>query len=832
PLPRFNSVLIAAPNGRIEEVIKQLKVLDAPTSPQMKPSSFSLKKASAQIVAQQLQNFYNTRYPNETQQQNLIRFSFDVASNSVIVQAGPQDTKDIAELVTMLDTKTSSAVNDLRVLRLKNAFADEIQQIIVQSFTASVVNSSANSQQLAGGAGGAGGINPNATGGLGGAGGGFGQQQQQQQFGQQNRQGAGGALNTLAGGNTGITTKTTSLRFYNSQNGQVTESGFLEDVHVIANARINSLVVAAPTTTMRLIEKLVEELDVPNVARADVKVFTLKRADAQATLSLISQLFAAGGAAGGGGNQFGGNQLGNLLGGNQFGGGNANQNQANRPLLTLTGAVADGAGLLNLRATVDIRTNTLIVAGSPTDLDTIRAIVARLEDAEATQLLTKVYKLRHASAADVQTAVFTFLQNKLSAESAAYQTVFQTIQRQVFIQPEPVSNTLLIGCAPQLFDEVVRLIEKVDAQPPQVYVQVLIAEVSLTNTQEFGVEVGLQSPILFTRSLTGGTGLGAGNPGFNFNTTAPLPNNTIDRGVVGFQGLGNLGVGRSGSTNVGGFVFSAAGDTFNLLIRALKAQGRVDVLSRPQLLLMDSQAGFFQVGQQFPILGNTTNNINGVVQAVTYVNTGVTMRVTPRINPDGKVLMRVEPQISAPSSTQVSLGNGTQATAIDTQALETTVLASDGETVVLGGLIRRTDQKTQAGIPWLSDLPYIGAAFRYRTQQLQRRELIFIVTPHIVRNDEDLRRVGAEEAKKMNWSLREAMDVHGHGYNVLSGQAAQHQNPAMYPTYCPPGANPYGSPMPNYGYGYGYGNTLAPSPNQTLPGGVVPDGIPSQSTPL
>ncbi|MGL4422567.1 MAG: hypothetical protein ACRCZF_18005, partial [Gemmataceae bacterium] len=112
------------------------------------------------------------------------------------------------------------------------------------------------------------------------------------------------------------------------------------------------------------------------------------------------------------------------------------------------------------------------------------------------------------------------------------------------------------------------------------------------------------------------------------------------------------------------------------------------------------------------------------------------------------------------------------------------------------------------------------------------RELIFIVTPHIVRNDEDLRRVGAEEAKKMNWSLREAMDVHGHGYNVLSGQAAQHQNPAMYPTYCPPGANPYGSPMPNYGYGYGYGNTLAPSPNQTLPGGVVPDGIPSQSTPL
>ena len=819
-LPRFNSILFAAPKSRVEAVMKEIKRFDVPNSPNMKPMGFPLKKASAQVVASQLQNFFNSRYPGETQQQSLIRITFDASSNTVYVQAGPADLKDIADIIANLDTKVSTAVNELRLFKLKNAFSDEISQILITALNAGVVNPNVAST----GSGATGLAQGTGVGGGGGLGlGGFGGQQaggggQFATAGGQN-QGAnragGGAFGTLTSSTSsnGLTTKTTSLRFYTSLNGQVVESGQLEDVHITSDTRINSVLVSAPEKTMRLIEKLIDELDVTSAAKSDVKVFTLKKSDATVTANTISQLFSAGTTTGGGGGQAGVNQL--LGGGGQTGvGGQA----GSRPLLTLTGAVADGANLLNLRISVDTRTNSLIVAGSSTDLDTIRAIVNRLEDAEAPQLLTKVYKLRYAAGADIQTALLGFLQNKFQQEATQFQTTFQTIQRNVNIVAEPVSNTLLISAAPQYFDEIVRLIEKLDSAPPQVYVQVIIAEVTLRNNQEFGVEIGIQSPVLFMRSSTGAT---PGSPGYNFNTTAPLPNSTVaNSGVVGFQGLGNLGVGRAGTSGIGGFVFSAASDTFSLLIRALQAQSRVEVLSRPQLLLMDNQTGFFQAGQQFPRPTGTNATVGVITQSIEYVATGVTLQVTPRINPDGKVLMRIEPQVSTPNPTQIQIGNGVVATPIDVNTVQTTVLASDGETMVVGGLIRRSDTKIENKIPYFGDIPYLGAAFRYRTQVQERREVIFIVTPHIVRSDADRARITAEEARKMSWTYKEVAKIHSHGLDVLSGQ-----NPYFNPS--PDGA----ICLPNAGYEFNVtpGSTI-------LPGGLQPDGniigVPSDSSPL
>jgi hypothetical protein len=303
--------------------------------------------------------------------------------------------------------------------------------------------------------------------------------------------------------------------------------------------------------------------------------------------------------------------------------------------------------------------------------------------------------------------------------------------------------------------------------------------VQLTNREEFGVEIGLQSPVLFARSSAGTS---PGTPGYNFNTTAlapnapvgspGLPNTTIvNSGIVGFQGLGNLGVGRAGANGVGGFVFSAASDTVNVLVRALKQQGRLDVLSRPQLVLTDNQTGFFQVGQQFPRLTNAIlTGVGTAQQGIEYVDIGIVLRVTPRISPDGRVLMRVEPQISAPSPTPINLGGGLVAFAFDIQTVQTTVLAGDGETVLLGGLIRKSDSKQENKIPVLGDLPWVGAAFRFRVQDQQRRELIFIMTPHIIRNEADYARVTAMEMAKIGTNWKDAACIHGPGINTLLGQ--------------------------------------------------------------
>ena len=360
PLPRFRSLLVVAPKARFDDVLKEIDRFDKPNAESNRPHAFRLKRASAQIVSQQIQQFWDQRYPDEPLVYNQLRITFDLASNTVFVQASPADLTDIGELIDVLDSAASEAVNDVRIFRLQNALAEELAAVIIQSLTSNVVNPITQNGQggvqsgggafaggatgtLTGGGGGLGGGLGGLTGtsalgsggGGGGAGGGLasllGGGQGQTGGGGQNRGGGGRGQNGgnfgggqagggLGGNNNGLNavvaqvggtsggglvTKTNALRFFSNKDGQVVETGFLEDVHIIPNARINALVVAAPTKTMRLIESMIENLDVVAAAQSFVNVFTLKTADATQTAVLLQQLFAgqAGstGATGGGG---------------------------------------------------------------------------------------------------------------------------------------------------------------------------------------------------------------------------------------------------------------------------------------------------------------------------------------------------------------------------------------------------------------------------------------------------------------------------------------------------------------------------------------------------
>src|SRR5262249_14880909 len=156
-----------------------------------------------------------------------------------------------------------------------------------------------------------------------------------------------------------------------------------------------------------------------------------------------------------------------------------------------------------------------------------------------------------------------------------------------------------------------------------------------------------------------------------------------------------------------------------------------DILSRPQIMTTDNQTSLINVGRDVPLVADSSVAGNGIVtQNIVRRNVGVILQVTPRITPEGRVLMRVTPEISSVDPTPINLGNGSLGTVINIQHLETTVSAYDGETVVLGGLISRRDAKSENKVPWLGDLPYVGAAFRYRTQQRTKTELLIIMTPH------------------------------------------------------------------------------------------------------
>jgi type II secretion system protein D len=498
-----------------------------------------------------------------------------------------------------------------------------------------------------------------------------------------------------------------------------------------------------------------------------------------------------------------------------------------RPLqLTLGGTTPEGAPLIELRISVDERTNSIIVAGSRNDLDVIYALITKLEDSDVQGRRNEVYHLKNAAAADVATSLQTFLTNAVaiyqigSGQQFPYQ---QYVEQQVVIVAEPVSNKLLISATTRYYQEVIRLIEALDAEPAQVVIQVLMAEVDLTNSEEFGMELGLQSPVLFTRSIIPATGTGgtvsfatpatgasvlqngasvsgtanvSAFPGFAFNSVNPLGGNgsAAGPGIVGFQGISNLGVGRASSTsNIGGFVFSAGSDTFNLLIRALKTQGRIDILSRPQLMTLDNQQASILIGQRVPYVSSVNVTATGLVSnGIAYQPVGVQLTVTPRIGPDGRVLMRVTPEVSSVAPSNVSLGNGVTASAFNTQTVDTTVAAMDGETVVIGGMISKRDDKAENKLPWLGDLPVLGSLWRFRTQSKSKVELLVIMTPHVVHSRFDADRILAEESRRMDWVIGDIMKVHA----TTGMEPILPPLPGVGPNGCLPSALPVAPAIP------------------------------------
>ena len=253
----------------------------------------------------------------------------------------------------------------------------------------------------------------------------------------------------------------------------------LEDIRINADPRINSLIITAPEKTMQLILALVKELDaVPN-ARSEINIFQLRRADATLMALTLQRLFlgnagvgATGGGVGGGG------------GGGAFGGAAAATGGPGSlgvpggggtpPLqLTVSSTTPEGAVIIDLRLTVDERTNSLIIAGNRNDLDVIEAIISRLEDAEYQQRRSEAIRLRNAQAADVAAALTPFL-TQLYATLTKYgqETNYLGLQREVIVVAEPISNSLLVSATPQYFDELVRMVAQLDTTPPQVVVQV------------------------------------------------------------------------------------------------------------------------------------------------------------------------------------------------------------------------------------------------------------------------------------------------------------------------------------------------------------------------
>ncbi len=285
----------------------------------------------------------------------------------------------------------------------------------------------------------------------------------------------------------------------------------------------------------------------------------------------------------------------------------------------------------------------------------------------------------------------------------------------VRITADVTNNALLIYANQESYRIIERTLNQLDRPQLQVAFDATIAEVTLNDNLNYGVQFFLQNnnnvnlgSIINSAS---GAVLGQVLPGFNF--------------LVGSQ------------------------TTPNFILSALHAYTDVKVLSNPSLVVVDHGVATLQVGDQVPVTTGTATVLsanNAVVNTINYQNTGIILRVVPRIHPNGTVSLDIEQEISEVSS---STAAGSLTPTISQRKVKSTLSVVDGQTVLLAGLISETQSVTRSGIPLVDQIPYLGDAFAQNQKQIQRTELIVFIRPQIIRDSVDASVVAEELRSKI-----------------------------------------------------------------------------------
>ncbi len=582
------------------------------------------------------------------------------------------------------------------------------------------------------------------------------------------------------GGNDNLTPPSTSLSIValDADGNRVVSSGILAGATVTADTGANAVVVRAPAPSMPLIAELIRQLDKAPGIDSLVKVFTIENGDAQQLTTALTTLF--------------GDEAANS--GTTIGAGNVSG-------LPPSTASAEST-LVPLRFSPDIRTNSIIASGSAADLEVVESLLLRLDSEGFAERITEVIWLRHNDAQVIADAVTNYVTSRRSSQTNITQFQqglgpYDLVDRDLIVVPEINSNSLLLSVSPRLYEDVRRLIDRLDRRRPMVLIKVMLAEVTLDDTFEIGSELGLQDSLVFDRGLSvidAPGSVSAGTPGFNFNNAGVNNVNTTSRGNLAAAGVSAFGLGTSSPvTQYGGFVLNAASESVSLLMRTLHEANRLQVLSRPQVMTMDNTESLVRVGRKVARVTDIVNNgVNGTQVVTEDIDVGLTLRVTPRVGSDGLITMNVDVTRSSrdpANGTQVPTAAGGVVfidDIIDTTA-QSTLTAYTGQTVVFGGLIQKSRSNVSRRVPVMADIPLLGNLFKYDTEQETRNELLVIMTPMLINGEQDLDYVKETESRRMSWCLADVVEAHGDvglsgGYGLWGPAVGNTIYPDIHPT--------------------------------------------------
>jgi general secretion pathway protein D len=271
-----------------------------------------------------------------------------------------------------------------------------------------------------------------------------------------------------------------------------------------------------------------------------------------------------------------------------------------------------------------------------------------------------------------------------------------------------------------------------------VLVEVLLAEVTLTDDLSYGLD-------WFIRAK-GNTILGAQNTALSGAATGALPTNIAQLATPALTLP-------AATAPIGIFpglqLINLSGTEVRAVLRALGSDGKTRVLASPQIMVLDNEKAEIKVGDRISVQTQSQSGVStgtGVLNSFQYLETGVLLAVTPRINSGGMVTLEINQEVSAPKADSTTANPNPS---VSTRNAKTSVQVASGESIVLGGLIQENTQRTSSGIPLLSKIPILGAAFGSQTINRQRTELVLMVTPKIVSDTNQARQVTEELRQKL-----------------------------------------------------------------------------------
>lgn len=309
---------------------------------------------------------------------------------------------------------------------------------------------------------------------------------------------------------------------------------------------------------------------------------------------------------------------------------------------------------------------------------------------------------------------------------------------------DPSSNSIIVYGPPESKQRARQILDLLDQRPKQVYLAVVIGQLNVTNTTDYGVQY------LIKYQGASGNGLAAAvlNPLLFPNVTGTLPNPSSIRTPAALaNGLGSL----SGLT-----IFGTVADSVDVYARFLESTGNFRTLSRPVVYTTNNKKATILSGQRVPFPqnslttatgGGVNNNGTSVASSVAYQNVVLRLEVIPLINSDREVNLIVGQKNDTLGAEKNISGN--LVNIINTQIIKTSVRVPNGSTVVLGGLITETKKRDQSGIPYLSRIPVVGSLLGGRTSNsVDRNELIVMIQPVVVDSNEEMMKSSAYEGDR------------------------------------------------------------------------------------